>query len=99
MSILTQTALALSYLHAKEIVHGRLSAHNIFLETKVPLCSPSYVAIHNTVCAGEGVSAGLRPRAAQHAVHCPRAGGGGGGGGHQGRGLSSAQCEYCPPHV
>ena len=38
VSILTQTALALSYLHAKEIVHGRLSAHNIFLETKVPLC-------------------------------------------------------------
>ena len=44
MSILTQTALALSYLHAKEIVHGRLSAHNIFLETKVPLCSQSYIA-------------------------------------------------------
>ena len=38
VSILTQTALALSYLHAKEIVHGRLSAHNIFLETKVVLC-------------------------------------------------------------
>ena len=50
-----------------------------------------------TLCAGEGVSAGLRPRPPQHAVHRPRAGGGGGGGGHQGRGLNSAQCEYCGP--
>ena len=50
-----------------------------------------------TLCAGEGVSAGLRPRPPQHAVHRPRAGGGGGGGGHQGRGLNSAQCEYCRP--
>ena len=35
MSILMQTANALSYLHAKDIIHGRLSAQNIFLENKV----------------------------------------------------------------
>ena len=50
VSILTQTALALSYLHAKEIVHGRLSAHNIFLETKVPLCRSQLQQLSNTVC-------------------------------------------------
>ena len=35
MSILVQTVNALSYLHAKDIIHGRLSSHNIFLENKV----------------------------------------------------------------
>ena len=60
---------------------------------QVPASHTSYL----TLCAGEGVSAGLRPRPPQHAVHRPRAGGGGGGGGHQGRGLNSAQCEYCRP--
>ena len=35
MSILMQAANALSYLHAKDIIHGRLSAQNIFLENKV----------------------------------------------------------------
>ena len=34
-SILTQVANAFSYLHAKNIIHGRLSDHNIFLEKKV----------------------------------------------------------------
>ena len=32
-----QAANALSYLHAKDIIHGRLSAQNIFLENKVLL--------------------------------------------------------------
>ena len=35
MSILIQAANALSYLHAKDIIHGRLSSQNIFLESKV----------------------------------------------------------------
>ena len=35
MSILIQAANALSYLHAKDIIHGRLSSQNIFLENKV----------------------------------------------------------------
>ena len=35
MSILMQVANALSYLHAKDIIHGRLSSQNIFLENKV----------------------------------------------------------------
>jgi len=35
LSIIRQVADAFSYLHAKGIVHGRLSAHNIFLESRV----------------------------------------------------------------
>ena len=42
LAILQQTANALSYLHAKGISHGRLSAHNIFLETKVKVSLLDY---------------------------------------------------------
>ena len=37
-----QTAEAFSYLHAKGISHGRLSAHNIFLEPKVKVSLLDY---------------------------------------------------------
>ena len=42
LSILRQTANALSYLHCRGIVHGRLSAHNIFLESKVKVSLIDY---------------------------------------------------------
>ena len=42
LSILRQTANALSYLHCKGIVHGRLSSHNIFLETTVKVSLLDY---------------------------------------------------------
>jgi len=44
LSILRQTANAFSYLHAKGITHGRLSAHNIFLETKVKVSLLDYAS-------------------------------------------------------
>ena len=44
LSVLRQTANAFSYLHAKGIVHGRLSAHNIFLETKVKVSLLDYAS-------------------------------------------------------
>ena len=42
LSILRQTANAMSYLHCKGIVHGRLSAHNIFLESTVKVSLLDY---------------------------------------------------------
>ena len=42
LSVLRQTAEAFSYLHAKGISHGRLSAHNIFLESKVKVSLLDY---------------------------------------------------------
>ena len=42
LSILRQTANALSYLHCKGIQHGRLSTHNIFLETTVKVSLLDY---------------------------------------------------------
>ena len=42
LSVLRQTAEAFSYLHAKGISHGRLSAHNIFLEPKVKVSLLDY---------------------------------------------------------
>jgi kinase suppressor of Ras 2 len=42
LALLRQTADALSYLHAKGITHGRLSAHNIFLEAKVKVSLLDY---------------------------------------------------------
>lgn len=42
LSILRQVANAMSYLHCKGIVHGRLSAHNIFLESTVKVSLLDY---------------------------------------------------------
>ena len=42
LSILRQTSNALSYLHCKGIIHGRLSSHNIFLETTVKVSLLDY---------------------------------------------------------
>ena len=44
LSILRQTVNAFSYLHAKNISHGRLSSHNIFLESKVKVSLLDYAA-------------------------------------------------------
>jgi len=44
LSIIRQIADAFSYLHAKNIIHGRLSAHNIFLESKVKVSLLDYAA-------------------------------------------------------
>lgn len=44
LSVLRQTANAFSYLHAKGIIHGRLSAHNIFLENKVKVSLLDYAS-------------------------------------------------------
>ena len=42
LAILRQTANALSYLHCKGILHGRLSTHNIFLESSVKVSLLDY---------------------------------------------------------
>ena len=42
LALLRQTADALSYLHDRGIAHGRLSAHNIFLESKVKVSMLDY---------------------------------------------------------
>ena len=42
LALLRQTADALSYLHGRGIAHGRLSAHNIFLESKVKVSMLDY---------------------------------------------------------
>ena len=42
LSILRQTANAMSYLHCRGIVHGRLSSHNIFLEKVVKVSLLDY---------------------------------------------------------
>ena len=55
LSILRQTANALSYLHHKGIVHGQLSSHNIFLETtvKVSLLDHSSSSLNLQFCSPE----------------------------------------------
>ena len=42
LSVLRQTANAFSYLHCRGILHGRLSAHNIFLESTVKVSLLDY---------------------------------------------------------
>ena len=44
LSILRQIVNAFSYLHAKNLTHGRLSSHNIFLESKVKVSLLDYAA-------------------------------------------------------
>ena len=44
LCILRQTVNAFSYLHAKDITHGRLSSQNIFLESKVKVSLLDYAA-------------------------------------------------------
>ena len=44
-----QIAHALGYLHAKDIVHGRLCSRNVFLESKVQLSVLDYAAGQSNV--------------------------------------------------
>ena len=55
LSILKQTANALSYLHDRSITHGKLSSHNIFLETtvKVSLLDHSLSSLNLQFCSPE----------------------------------------------
>ena len=46
---LFQIAHALGYLHAKDIVHGRLCSRNVFLESKVQLSVLDYSVGHSNV--------------------------------------------------
>jgi len=49
MSIVCQIAHALGYLHAKDIVHGRLCSRNVFLESKVQLSVLDYAVGQSNV--------------------------------------------------
>ena len=55
LNILRQTANALSYLHDRSIIHGKLSSHNIFLETtvKVSLLDHSLSSLNLQFCSPE----------------------------------------------
>ncbi len=55
LNILRQTANALSYLHDRSIIHGKLCSHNIFLETtvKVSLLDHSLSSLNLQFCSPE----------------------------------------------
>ena len=57
ISIAKQLCNALGYLHAKDIVHGRICSRNVFLESKVQLSLLDYaVGIQNTVYSSPQVT-------------------------------------------